>query len=46
MDLIAWITPIFLAILAVWLAVMGGLNHLEADEADPVVGDIPNKPEN
>lgn len=27
------------------VALMAGLNHLEADEADQVVGDIPNKPE-
>lgn len=45
MDLIAWIIPIFLALVAVGVAVMGGLNHLEADEADQVVGDVPNKPE-
>jgi hypothetical protein len=26
------------------VALMAGLNHLEADEADPVVGDVPNLP--
>lgn len=27
------------------VALMSGLNHLEADEADPVVGDVPRRPE-